>query len=131
MEARAPYATPQAPKGPRNLAAPLATWLREQGFTATEQSASPTYALLEACWQGSQGERFQLDYTWASGPVPESTCRLRVYYPGQLTPEVLFTAQAVRRLKEVRLLLLGNRRYDAARLLARMAADFQKLASTP
>lgn len=117
MEERAPYHT-AAPKGPRNLAEPLAAWLREQGFTATMRQASPTYALLEACWQGSRGERFQLDYTWASGPVPESTCRLQVGYPGQLALEPLFTAQRVRRLKEVRLLLLGNVRYHNARTLA-------------
>lgn len=128
MEDRATYQT-EAPKGPRNLARPLAEWLRTQGFVATE-AAQPIWATVQAHWLGSQGERFELGYTWASGPVPESTCRLRVHYAGQLTPEVLFTAQAVRGLKEVRLLLLGNRRYDAARLLARIAADFQKLAST-
>lgn len=129
MEDRATYQT-EAPKGPRNLARFIAEWLRTQSFTATE-AEQPTWATVQAHWTGSQGERFELDYTWASGPVPESTCRLRVRYAGQLTPDTLFTAQAVRRLKDVRLLLLGNRRYDAARLLARLAADFQKLASTP
>ncbi|RZJ93169.1 MAG: hypothetical protein EOO60_05560 [Hymenobacter sp.] len=126
MEDRAPY-QPEAPKGRRNLARFIAEWLRTQGFTATE-AEQPTWATLRAHWTGSQGERFELDYTWASGAFAESNCRLRVRYAGQLTPEVLFTSQAVRRLKEVRLLLLGNRRYDAARLLARLAADFQKLA---
>jgi hypothetical protein len=129
METCAPYHT-EAPKGPRNLVIPIAAWLRTQGFTTTEQQPDPTFALVTAHWVGSQGERFQLDYTWASGAFAESNCRLRVYYPGQLTPEVLFTAQQVRRLKDVRLLLLGNRRYDAAQLLARLAADFSKLASS-
>lgn len=126
MEARAPYRAP-APKGPRNLAPFVAAWLRTQGFTATEQTR-PDLALVEAHWLGSQGERFQFDYTWASGAFPESHCRLRVLYAGQPAPDILFTAQAVRRLKDVRLLLLGNRRYDAARLLARIVADFQKFA---
>lgn len=116
MEDRATYHT-EAPRGPRNLTRFLAEWLRTQGFTATEVE-KPAFATVNAHWLGSQGERFELDYTWATGPVPESTCRLRVRYAGQLTPEILFTAQAVRRLKDVRLLLLGNRRYDAARLLA-------------
>lgn len=115
MEARAPYHT-EAPKGPRNLAPFIAAWLRTQGFTVTEQQ--PMLAIVEAHWLGCQGERFQFDYTWASGAFPEGNCRLRVLYAGQPEAEVLFTAQAVRRLKEVRLLLLGNRRYNAARLLA-------------
>lgn len=116
MEERAPYHT-AAPKGPRNLAPFVAEWLRTQGFTATE-AAQPHLATVCAHWVGSRGEHFELDYTWASGPFPESNCRLRVRYPGQLTPEILFTPQQVRRLKEVRLLLLGNRRYAGARLLA-------------
>lgn len=120
MEDRATYQTPQALRGPRNLTRFLAEWLRTQGFTATEVE-KPAFATVNAHWLGSQGERFELDYTWAMGPFPESVCRLRVRYAGQLTPEILFTAQAVRCLKDVRLLLLGNRRYDAARLLARMA----------
>jgi hypothetical protein len=41
----------------------------------------------------------------------------------------LFTAQRVRHLKEVRLLLLGNVRYHNARLLAKPAA--LPTASTP
>jgi hypothetical protein len=127
MEDRASY-HPSAPAGPRNLARFIAQWLRTQGFTATEVE-KPNLATVSAHWTGVQGERFELDYTWATGPFPEGNCRLRVRYAGQLTPKILFTAQAVRRLKEVRLLLLGNRRYDAARLLARIAADSPKLSS--
>jgi len=36
MEERVPYHTP-APKVPRNLATPIATWLRERGFTIRER----------------------------------------------------------------------------------------------
>lgn len=117
MEAPAPYST--APKGPRDLSVQLATWLRAQGFTATEQ-ARPATATVAAHWLGPQGERFQLDYAWVSGPVPSATCWLSVRYPGQLQPESLFSAQHVRRLKEARLLLLGNVRYANARLLAHL-----------
>ncbi|MDO7853182.1 hypothetical protein [Hymenobacter convexus] len=115
MEAPAPYHA--APKGPRDLSAPLAAWLRTQGFTAVEQ-VRPTMATVAAHWHGPQGERFQLDYTWLSGPVPGATCWLTVQYPGQLQPETLFTGQQVRRLREARQLLLGSVRYANARLLA-------------
>lgn len=80
---------------------------------------------MKAHWLGTQGERCQFDYTWVSGAFPEGNCRLRVLYAGQPAPDILFTAQAVR------LLLLGNRRYDAARLLAHLAADSPKFAYTP
>ena len=116
MEARAPYHTP-APKGPRNLARPLAAWLRTQGFTALEREL-PHYAAVDAHWTGPRGERFQLDYAWSSGPVPSATCRLTVCYPGQAQAEFLFTPQTVRRLRDARLLLTGNQRYANARLLA-------------
>ena len=114
MEDQAPYHT-LAPKGPRNLAAPLAAWLRTLGFTASEYYQGTVVA---AHWVGPRGEHFQLDYTWQAGPVPDATCRLRVLYPGQSLFEALFTAQRVRRLKDVRVLLLGNVRFANARLLA-------------
>lgn len=117
MEGRAPYQLPSAPRGPRNLAVPLAAWLRTQGFTATER-AQPRFATVEAHWLGPAGERFELTYTWATGPVPEATCRLRVLYAGQAQFETLFTPQQVRRLQEARLLLLRCVRYANARLLA-------------
>jgi hypothetical protein len=117
MEARAPYQS-AAPQGPRNLATGLGEWLRAQGFSVQVQE-SPTYVVLTAQWISLRFERFELTYTWAAGPAPEATVRLRVLYHA-LGPqeEVLFTAQRVRRLKEVRLLLTGNVRYHNARLLA-------------
>jgi hypothetical protein len=116
MEDRAPYHT-SAPQGPRNLAVPLAAWLRQQCFTATEQFHA-TLATIAAHRVAIGGERFELTYTWALGPVPDATCTLRVLYPSSVWVETLFTAQRVRRLKEVRLLLLGNVRYHNARTLA-------------
>ncbi|WP_310397302.1 hypothetical protein [Hymenobacter sp.] len=107
MEAPAPA------RGPRNLAAPLAAWLRTLGFTATEYGTT-----VAAHWVGAGGEHFQFDYAWAGGPTPAATCRLRVLYTGQHLFDTCFTAQKIRRLKEARLLLLGNVRYANARLLA-------------
>ena len=114
MEARAPYG---APKGPRNLTAPLAAWLRKQGFTATEQVLG-TLATVHAHWVAVGGERFELTYTWTTGPVPDATCTLRVLYPQSVWAETLFTAQRVRRLKEARLLVSNCVRLANARLLA-------------
>jgi len=114
MEARAPYHT-AAPQGLRNIAAPLAAWLRGLGFTATEYHQGTTRV---AHWAGSRGERFQYDYDWVAGPSPDATCRLRVLHAGKARYETLFTAQRVRRLKEVRLLLTGNVCLHNARLLA-------------
>ncbi|GAB3638642.1 hypothetical protein GCM10027422_42320 [Hymenobacter arcticus] len=121
MEARAPYQS-AAPKGPRNLTQGLGEWLRAQGFSASEQR-QPTFCLLTAHWTSPRFERFELTYSWKVGPNPDANCQLRVL-SHQLGPqvEVLFTSQRVRRLKEVRLLLLGNVRYHNARLLARPAA---------
>jgi hypothetical protein len=112
MENRAPYAP--ALKAPRNLAAPLAEWLRTQGFTATEQHHD-TLATVAAHWLGPVGECYDFTYTWAAGPVPEATCQLRVSWLGLSMS--LFTAQRARRLRDVRLLLLGNVRYANARTL--------------
>jgi hypothetical protein len=122
MEAPVPYHT-EAPKGPRNLATELAAWLRKQRFTATEQQPGPVFASVAAHWLGPSGERFELDYLWTGGHLPEAICRLQVRYPGQVTPEVLFTAQRVRRLREARLLLTSNVRYANARTLKKLAGQ--------
>ena len=114
MEAPAPYHT--APKGPRNLVAPIAAWLRTQGFEATEHPGDEQ-ATLTAIWASPRGERFGVSYLWL--PCYGGTVlTLQVAYPGQTQTEVLFAAQQVRRLRDVRLLLLGNVRYANARLLA-------------
>jgi len=114
MEERAPYHTP-APKVPRNLAARVAEWLHTQGFTVIEQQRD-TLAMVIAQWKGPLGERYDFTYSWAAGPVPEATCQLRVSWLGMAMS--LFTAQQVRRLRDVRLLLTGNVRYANARTLA-------------
>lgn len=115
MEDRAPYHA--APKGPRNLADALAAWLRQQGFTATAH-AQPTVTTLLAYWCSPRGERFELTYTWFSGPAPQATCALTVRAPGKAQAEPLFTAQQVRRLREARQLVSNCVRLANARLLA-------------
>ena len=120
METPAPYHT-DAPKGPRNLTPHVATWLRRLGFTATEQHL-PQLATVAAHWVGPSGERFELSYLWQAGPVPDATCQMGVRYPGQVQPEPLFTAQHVRRVKDVRQLVGNCVRLHNARLLARLPA---------
>jgi hypothetical protein len=118
MAAQPLHQAQQAPRRARNLAAPLAGWLRTQGFTAYEQLL-PVYAAVAAHWIGPAGEYFLLEYEWVAGPVPAATCRLRVLYASQAQFEPLFASQKVHRLKEVRLLLLNCVRYANARLMAR------------
>jgi len=115
MEDRAPYHT-SAPKAPRNLAAPLAEWLRSQGFTVTERHYD-TMATVAATWTGLRGDCFELGYVWSSGRCANATIQLQVRWPSR-EAENLFGSQRVRRLRDVRLLLLGNVRYANARLLA-------------
>ena len=115
MEERAPYHTP-APKVPRNLAAPIAAWLREQGFTVRERHYD-TVATVGATWTGPRGDQFELAYIWSSGRYANATLQLQARWPGR-EPENLFGSQRVRRLRDVRLLLTGNVRYANARTLA-------------
>jgi hypothetical protein len=113
MEAPAPYHT--APKGPRNLAEPIAAWLRTQGFTATERQYE-TMATVGATWLGPRGESFELGYFWVPR-YASATLQLVVRWPGR-EPENLFGSQQIRRLREVRWLLSSNVRYANARRLA-------------
>jgi hypothetical protein len=114
MEAQAPYQTPAALKGPRNLAAPIAAWLREQGFVVEERQYDGV-ATVAAIWIDSRGEQFQLCYIWTAR-YASATLQLEAYRLGRATQN-LFGPQQVRHLREVRLLLLGNVRYANARLL--------------
>lgn len=113
MEARAPYHA--APSGPRNLTAPVAAWLRELGFTATEADHGPI-ATVEAHWQSPEGLRFYLDYQWSA---LKATVSLALYYPGERNPLDLIRSQHVGRLREVRRLLHGDARFRAAWLAAK------------
>jgi hypothetical protein len=114
MEDQAPYHRP-APKPPRNLAAPIAAWLRTLGFTATERQYDGQ-STVGATWLGPRGERFELAYIWVA-QYASATLQLQARWPGQ-EPHNLFGSKQVRRLREVRMLLLGNVRYANARTLA-------------
>jgi hypothetical protein len=116
MEARAPYHT-SAAKAPRNLAAAIATWLREQGFKVEERYYDDTLATVGATWMGSRGDSFELAYIWTSGRHANATLQLQARWLGH-EPQNLFGSQQVCHLREVRLLLLGNVRYANARTLA-------------
>jgi hypothetical protein len=113
MEARAPY-SPAAPKVPRNLAQPITAWLREQGFTVTEQQYEGL-ATVGATWVSPRGDQFELAYIWVAR-YASATLQLQVRRVGQ-PADKLFGAQHVRRLRDVRLLLTGNVCYANARLL--------------
>ena len=114
MEGRAPYHS-AAPKLPRNLAAPIAEWLRAQGFVVEERHYEGI-ATVAAIWLDCRGEQFQLCYIWTAR-YASATLQLEAARLGRPTQN-LFGPQQVRRLREVRLLLLGNVRYANARLLA-------------
>lgn len=123
MEDQAPYQpTPRAQPGDRDLSAPLAAWLRTQGFEALER-ALPGFVTVAATWTSPRRDCFELAYTWQLQPAghAEASCRLRVCYAAEWDVTTLFTAQRVRRLSEARLLLLGNVRYASARALAQLA----------
>jgi hypothetical protein len=115
MEDRAPYHTP-ALKVPRNLAASIAAWLREQGFTVTERQYDEAMATVGATWTGPRGECFEFAYIWVAHYC-SATLQLQARWPGQ-EPHNLFGSQQVRRLREMRLLVLSNVRYANACLLA-------------
>ncbi|HEX8659201.1 MAG TPA: hypothetical protein VF690_16800 [Hymenobacter sp.] len=106
-------------RGDRDLSAPLAAWLRTQGFTAQEE-AQPGMATMAAHWINLQLDRFELAYVWQRAPAGHAvaTCRLQVLYAHEWDFTTLFTAQRVHRLRDVRALLLGNVRYANARQVA-------------
>jgi hypothetical protein len=116
MEDRAPYHT-SVPKVPRNLAAPLAEWLRTQGFAVIERQ-DDGQATVAAVWFSSRNEVFELSYIWLAR-YASATLQLQARWPGQPN-ENLFGSQQVRRLRDMRLLVLGNVRYANARTLATM-----------
>jgi len=116
MEARAPYGPPP---GPRDLSPHVAQWLREAGFQVWEQATpTPSLSLVTGTWTGLTGEQFSFQYAHhhpPAGPVSWAACSMGVLPPGAREPQVCFASTQVRRLKEVRLLVLGNDQFDAAR----------------
>ena len=110
--------TTDTPPGPRNLAAPVAQLLRGLGFEVWEQAApTASMSLITGWWSGSDGARFVFQYAHhhpAAAPTWWGGCSLGVHRPGQ-APQDCFTMTQVRRLREVRLLLLQNECFAQAR----------------
>ncbi|MDO7851590.1 hypothetical protein [Hymenobacter convexus] len=117
MEARAPYGS--LPPGPRDLSPHVAQWLRAQGFQVWEQpTPTPSLSLVTGTWTGLTGEQFSFQYAHhhpPAGPVSWAACSMGVLPAGAREAQVCFASTQVRRLKEVRLLVLGNDQFDAAR----------------
>ena len=110
MEAQA---TPQ-PQGPRNLAPYVAAWLRKLGFTVLEREY-PAIVTVEAQWTAPNGKQFYLSYYWYPAPHYKAVLELCMYQAGASLPLDLIRGQHVRRLKEVRQLLLNDTDYRDAR----------------
>jgi len=103
--------------GPRDLGPYVAQLLRDLEFQVWEQP-TPSLSLVTATWTGLTGEQFSFQYAHhhpATGPVAWAGCSMGVLAPGATAPAVCFATTQVRRLKEVRLLLLANDQFDAAR----------------
>jgi hypothetical protein len=120
-------ASPSLLPGPRDLAPSVGRWLRQLGFTVWEQP-TPSLSLVTATWMGLTGEQFSFQYAHhhpAAGPVAWAACSMGCRPPGAREPQVCFANTQVRRLREVRLLVLGNDRFAAARqrLLAAQPAS--------
>lgn len=113
MEERAPYGQP-APAS-RNLTAPLAKWLRGLGFSVLEQGGTlPTS--LAATWRASDGLLYEVSYAFAQH---EGVFQLLARQDDATQPHhgLVHKAQ-VKRLREVRFLLLSNTFYREARQAA-------------
>ncbi|MDU0372113.1 hypothetical protein ACFPAF_17050 [Hymenobacter endophyticus] len=126
----APTTTVPLP-GPRDLGPSVGQLLRRLGFTVWEQpTPTPSLSLVTGTWTGLTGEQFRFQYAHhhpAAGPVAWAACQMSCLPPGAREPQVCFANTQVRRLREVRLLVLGNDHFAAARQrlqAARPAATF-------
>lgn len=109
----------EALPGPRNLGPSVGQLLRKLGFQVWEQpTPTPSLSLVTGTWTGLTGEQFSFQYAHhhpGGGSVAWAACSMGVLAPGAATPAVCFANTQVRRLREVRLLLLGNDQFAAAR----------------
>ncbi|MBO3270780.1 hypothetical protein [Hymenobacter defluvii] len=123
----------EALPGPRDLGPSVGKLLRKLGFQVWEQPTSvPSLSLVTGTWTGLTGEQFSFQYAHhhpAGGPVAWAACSMGVLAPGAHQPAVCFTNTQVRRLREVRLLLLGNDLFAAAR--QRRAAAISCVPASP
>jgi hypothetical protein len=103
--------------GPRDLGPVVALLLRELDFTVWEQ-ATASLTLVTGTWTGRAGEQFSFQYAHhhpVAGPLSWAACNMGALGPDTTAPDVCFASTQVRRLREVRLLLLGNHRFAQAR----------------
>jgi hypothetical protein len=110
---------------PPNLAEVLHPALERLGFVV-QRLDTPTQTLLMAAWLTAEHHTYQLLYTHArpaASPHTLSYVSLRVL--GRLGAEPLVTDTHVRKLSDVRRLLLHNCRYKTARLAALAAGLLQ------
>jgi hypothetical protein len=104
--------------GPRDLGPYVAQLLRQLGFQVWEQPTPvQSLSLVTGTWTGLTGEQFSFQYAHHHPPGAASwaACNMHVLPPGTHEPAVCFANQQVRRLKDVRLLVLGNDLFAAAR----------------
>jgi len=96
-------------KGPHNLTAPLAAWLRRMGITVLEQGgAAPT--ALTASWRAPDGGLLlQASYHFAPDGAG-GTFQLLASQP-PASPRSLVQQAEINRLREARFLLTSNSCY--------------------
>ncbi|MGI4870662.1 MAG: hypothetical protein ACRYFX_05720 [Janthinobacterium lividum] len=114
--ARPSYDQPQA--NPPDLATQLRPALERLGFVV-QQLDSPTQTLLMATWLYEERRFYQVLYTHYRPPgigLHLSYVSLQVF--GKMGGECLVDDTHVRKVADVRQLLLHNRRYKAARQAA-------------
>lgn len=119
--------------GPRDLGPSVARLLRQLGFQVWEQPR-PTLSLVTATWTGLSGESYRFQYVHhhpAAGPVAWAACQMGCQPPGPQPPQVCFADTQVRRLREVRLLLLQNEQFAQARQRLRAAQQAAQQAAQP
>jgi len=111
--------TPQL--GPRDLGPYVAQLLRELHFTVWEQP-TVSLTLVSGTYTALSGAQFHFQYAHhhpVAGPVAWAACSMGCRPAGATQPTTCFSATQVRRLREVRLLLLGNELFaHAAHLLS-------------
>jgi hypothetical protein len=122
----------EAHLGPRDIGPYVAQLLRQLGFTVWEQPTA-SLTLVSGTYAGPAGEQFHFQYAHhhpAAGPLTWAACSMGCLPAGTTQPSTCFSATQVRRLREVRLLLLGNELFAHARA-ARLLATATTPASPP
>lgn len=124
MSQQPTLARPQA--NPPDLTAQLRPALERLGF-AVQEEATEVMTLLMAEWTDDHQRRFLLTYThFHPGYMGHiAYVSLRVLRYTAFFPEVLVSDTHVRKVAEVRLLLLNNCRYKKSRLAALAAGTIQ------